>query len=501
MFFYTHVLNSQLAKSYSESGATTYEDAEATESATESGSFFTRSGLISTYTEGEGFFNGVGGGVDKDFAYTSYSYGTRPTSITSASATTGIPDGSGGTSSGTISIFPSGSSTGVDSLTHTTPPTTTAAFSQTFWTLGTGTNTTLLSGTVSGTSTTTGASTLTLSSATCLVPLFVIAMPTVQRWYEARDNPNPTGLRKAGIAFAATHSAGTATVVGLSPGTNSYMADLGFMTDASGTVTGFNTDGIAEGGSTDETYFTGKRASVTAWTASNLLSAHRGVISESACISGTEMGEAFTFSPPVDATWTQGISIANQVFAPRIFTDRKVVDSTTFAWKYQSSSWRLHASSTNTSTTSTYTVAVGLSGNATTDTGNAIQAIGVTTAVLGPLLPFTLSALNVVSVTTRFTDTAGASAYFSSQNSATASSSSSMVTASSSATVSMGSSPAFLPGSYENSLLTWAVANVAVSISTSTWSSLFDGEGSIPSIYRASKWNEASRGDPVSVNQ
>lgn len=504
MFFYTHVVSDGVnqLKTYSASGATTNTDASPTQTSFSSTQYSsTGSGQI--YRSNNGVDNL--GGFDSGYEKTSYSYGTQPRSVTALTASSSqstsynqqfpVTTVDSSTSS-TFTIAPVGSSTGVDSITYTEPATGTTQFSQVFATIGTS----MLSGTATATTTLAGSTrTLTLSNATTLVPLFALSMPTIQRWYEARANP--PGLRGAGIALAATHAASTSAVQGLAAGSNSYASDLSFGTSSSSTSFGTTVQDLAENTNEGETYFTGRRASSTGWTATGVLSAARKALSGPAFISQTGMGSAITFSPSITATWTGGVSVAQGIQSANIFTNARVHASTTFRWKYESSSWRLHATSSNTSSTSSYTVAVGISGSASTDTSPAFHAIGVTTAILGPAHPFTALSLNELSVSTHLSDTSGVSAYYSSRNASSAGSSSTFVTASSSATTQLGSGSGFAPATFADSLLTWAVAQVAASVQTATWSSYIEGEGSIPSIFRASKWNEASRGDPVSVDQ
>lgn len=509
MFFYTHVVSdgANQLKTYSASGATTNTDFSPTQTS------FSRTQYSST---GSGQVyrstNAVGnlGEFDSGYEKTSYLYGTQPRSVAALTASSSqstyynqqfpVTTIDSSTSS-TFTIAPVGSSTGVDSITYTEAATGTTQFSQVFATVGTST----LSGTATATTTLGGSTrTLTLSNVTTLVPLFALNMPTVQRWYEARANP--PGLRGAGIAFAATHTASTSAVQGLAAGSNTFATDLSFGSSTSSSSNGATapfdgTAGQSERSQTGETYFTGRRVSSTGWTATGVLSAARRSLAGPAFVSQTGIGSAITFSPSMTATWTGGVSVAQGIQSANIFTNARVHASTTFRWKHESSSWRLHATSSNTSTTSFYTVAVGISGSANTNTSPAFEIIGVTTAILGPAHPFSALSLNELSVSTLLADTSGVSAYYSSRNASSAGSSSTFVTASSSATTQLGSGSGFSPATFADSLLTWAVAQVAASVQTTTWSSSFDGEGSIPSIYRASKWNEASRGDPVSVDQ
>jgi len=504
MFFYTHVVSdgANQLKTYSASGATTNTDFSPTQTSFSRTQYSsTGSGQVYRSTNAVDNF----GGFDSGYEKTSYLYGTQPRSVAALTASSSqstyynqqfpVTTIDSSTSS-TFTIAPVGSSTGVDSITYTEPATGTTQFSQEFATIGTST----LSGTASATTTLSGSTrTLTLSNITTLVPLFALNMPTIQRWYEARENP--PGLRRAGIAFAATHTASTSDVQGLATGSNSYASDLSFGTSSSSTSDGTTVQDLAENTNEGETYFTGRRASLTGWTATGVLSAARRSLAGPAFVSQTNIGSAITFSPSLAATWTAGVSVAAGIQSAEIFTNAKVYASTTFRWKHESSSWRLHASSSNTSTTSFYTVAVGISGSANTNTSPAFEIIGVTTAILGPAHPFSALSLNELSVSTLLADTSGVSAFYSSRNALSAGSSSTFVTASSSATTQLGSGSGFAPATFADSLLTWAVAQVAASVQTTTWSKDFDGEGYIPSIYRASKWNEAGRADPVSVIQ
>jgi len=508
MFFYTHVVSQNLAAERTQSSS----------SATEDSVFFppTRRGVSGTsYSStgsGQVYQSNTGtgdlGGFNSGYVQTSYSFGTAPRSVTaitaSSSSSTSFLDSPSSTvnssTSSTFTIGPAGSSTGVDSITYTVQATQTYSFTTQYFT-----NTaTTLSASASATRTTTGNRTLTLASVTTLVPLFALSMPTVRRWYEARANP--PALRGAGIAFAATHTAGTAAVAGLAAGSNSYASDLSFESTTSsssaGSTRAYNgTNGESRNSQTGETYFRGSSVSTTAWTPTAVFSAARKALVDPAFVSQTQLGSTITFSSSITATWTEGVSVAQNILSAYIFTDAEIHDSTTFVWKYQSSSWRLHATSSNTATTSTYTVSVEVSGSATTTSSSALHTIGVTTAILGPNYPFSISALDELSVSTLLTHTSNVLAYYSSRNSSAGSSASTLVTASSSTTTRLGSASGFVPATFADSLLSWAVKQVAVSVQTATWSKNFADKGNIPSIYRASKWNEAGRADPVSVNQ
>ena len=422
----------------------------------------------------------------------------RETFLSSTVEITNFLDSLGFLITDTFGLPPDGSSTGVDSITYTISPTSTYQFSQSFSVIGSGTDTTFISGTASATKTTTGSSTVTLESVTTLVPVFHISMPTVRRWYVAREIPSTTP-RAVAIAFAATHTSGTAVISRLSNGSNSFANDLSYGTSSSSSS---NTLGDAETGST---FITGKQMSQTNYRATGIVSALRKVLVGNGVISSNSIAGEITYNPTISEDWTSGASVSPHLFSFNIFTQAKSTSDTsgggTYAWSYQSSSWKLYATTSNSSTSSSYSIAYGTSGSASTTTQNATKSIGVTTAILGPEIPLTISSFNQLSVSTRFTGSSGeASADFSSFNKSFESSASSVSTSysgSSSTTIDFGSGTSLAPVTYENSLLSWYVANVVASISTQTVSGY--PNGSIPSLFKASKWNEASRGDSVSV--
>jgi hypothetical protein len=509
MFFYTHVLSQDFAleKTSSYSNATENTDFSPTISSG-SGTFYSSTGSGQIYRSNTVADNL--GGFDSGYVKTSYVFGTAARSVTGRTASSSestyynqqSPVTTINTStSSTFTIGPIGSSTGVDSITYTALDTGTTSFVQEFATIGSST----LSGTASATTTLTSSTrTLTLSNATTLVPLFALSMPTVQRWYEARQNP--PALRAAGIAFAPTHTASSSAVQPLAVGSNRFASDLAFASSSSSSADGATalfdgTAGQTEHSQTGETYFTGSRASSTGWTATEILGATRRRLSGDHFVSGQSVSASLTFANSISGAWTSGASVALGLRSASIFTDLKRAGSTAYRWSYQSSSWRLHATSFNSSTSSSYTIAAGLSGAESTATQLAVDINGVTSAILGPESPFTLLSLNELSVSTHYSGTAGASVFYSSVNSSSAASASTMTAASSSTTTRLGSASGFAPATYDGSLLSWAVAQVAASIQTATWSSSFEGEGAIPSIFSASKWNEAGRADPVSVDQ
>ena len=509
MYSYTHIIASSLIRTESAAGGTTYSDFSVTENVELAYGSTTQTGLISASYSAGASFNGEAAPLVSGFSYTSYSYGTRPRSVVSITGTT-VNE----TTNGTVSIFPTGSSTGIDSFTYTDFSTVTSEFTQIFRTFstssGSGTSTSsgisVLSGTASATSKATNSTmTFTLSEVTTLVPVFAESLATVQRWYVDRQLPFGTDqLRSVAIAFAPTHVSGQTAIVSLNTGANIYASDLSFSTANSSSSFGTTIEGLSENNRTGETYVTGIDAQKAYWSANDVLIASRRIISQNAFIASNSLFSSFGLNSTISADWTNAVSVAFGIKSVSIFTNPETFDSTTFQWKYSSSSWILHATSTNTSTSSTYTISFSFDGVISTSSQNAMQLIGCTTALLGPLYPFTVESLNEISVSTIRDDTDGKSAYYSSVVSSLASSESTIINSSSSITTSFSSSGSvsgFFPMKFENSLLSWAVANIVASISTSTWSTGYEGRGIIPSIYRAAKWNEASRADPVSVNQ
>lgn len=521
MFFYTHVVDQNYGyRITSTSTASTYEDEPgAINSETASGLTLiqTDAGQIISSTEGQNgatqpsfSYNGTSfvfaGNVATDVPQvvgdyrTTYSYGTAPRSRTAQTATetteATILNTAGSqvpfTDSATFTFGPVGYSTGVDSVTFFTSPTATAALTQTYWTIGTGTATTVLSATAPATITVTGIGAATLSAVTTLVPIFAISMQTVQRWYKARQHPPP--LRRAGIAFAATHGASSAAVASLSAGLNRFLDDLSIATSSSSTETAGANQTIQ---STD-TYWTGARVSHSTSKALAVITAQRSLVS--GLYSAGSFFSAISYTPTVVGSWSSGVSVASQLRALSVFTQPLFSDSTTYRWSFVSFSWKLYGTTRNSSTSSTFEVGINSIGAASAALVSANAIIGATTAVLGPVQPFTASGLNIVSVTTQ--NTGGGSVFYSGRNSSSGSSFSASANASASLAATLGSAIGSEPVTFADSLLSYAVAHVAASVSTSTFSSFAPvNPADIPSLYSAEKWNEAGQGDAVSVNQ
>jgi hypothetical protein len=485
MFFYTHVIT-DLKQETTSSGFLS--------AGLSSGKTFISAGLYSASDIASDTFNTVSAREVYSYLYGTYPRSVGEIVVSSTLEITNVLDSLGFLIEDTFGLPPDGSSTGEDSITYTISPTSTYQFSQSFSVIGSGTDTTFISGTASATKTTTGSSTVTLENVTTLVPVFHISMPTVRRWYVAREIPSTTP-RAVAIAFAATHTSGTAVISRLSDGSNSFASDLSYGTSSSSSS---DTVNDAETGST---FITGKQMSQTNYRATGIVSALRKVLVGNGVISSNSIAGEITFDPTISEDWTSGASVSPNLISFSIFTQEKsssdTSGGTTYAWSYQSSSWRLYATTSNSSTSSSYSIAYGTSGSASTTTQNATKSIGVTTAILGPKIPLTISSFNQLSVSTRFTGSSGASAVFSSFNESSASSVSTSYSGSSSTTIDFGSGTSPAPVTYENSLLSWYVANVVASISTQTVSGY--PNGSIPSLFKASKWNEASRGDSVSV--
>lgn len=458
------------------------------------------------------------------------------------------------TSSATITI-PIAYSSGVDDITFEVTTSSNGTFSQTYLfnlnSDGTGLGT-ILTGTAPATTMLTGAdiTSLGLSSVTTLVPFPVLGMASVQRWYVQRENPwgiknviyftDGANVRRVAIAFAATGTSNS-PVSRLGYGEQAYQNDLDVGTSSSSTsggFTGLNFDGgtnnpytVADGSGFSARYFTAKSAVTNAWGAENVLQGQRvGLYAfndeeQAILFLDTEnsiVGTNVSFSPEVPYPISELVAVAGPVnygnlYSFSIFTDRYVTENTTFVWSFDES-WKLYATSKSNlsdTTSSTYEITTSVVGTASTSPEAASYFVGefysngCTTAILGPIYPFSISGLNILSIYSNFTfypwETNKTSAFYYGQGTTgtSVSSSSSSISESSSSTMSIGSGSGLI-FPYENSALSWAVANVYVSLSTTTAQDLiYPFFGSeiripfgvlvIPEIYKASKFNDRNR--------
>lgn len=457
---------------------------------------------------------------------TSYSYGTHPNSVSSIpvsstrsyviltfdSLTSGFEETS---SSTTQTLGPNGFSTGVDSFLWTYRPTKTYAFTQS-WQGSRGASTSMLTAVGTGTTENTTATATDSSTGITLVPIFVIDLPTVQRWYGQRQNPPP--LRRVMQAFAPLDDSSQAYLKTISSGTNRYLSDQKIgSTTSSLLLTDSISSPIPSPGTTTfstsaySTQFSGISASSSVSGVAQI-SAHRKVFISNNVLAGTTFGGGFSFASYVTEL-SPLAPIAWNLSSLSVFTSNRIISSTTFCWKHQSSSWVLHASSSFGGTTSSYTIGWSVTGSASTTTSNATDGGGIFSKLLGPLYPLTLSGLNVITMST-LTDVSGSHAFYTDRVRSTSSSVASLsVSASSFQEVTVGTGTGTFC-TYPASILTAYSAQPAFTIQTVTWVGgpvqfldatgiigANSNPGSIPSLSSNRKWNEAGRFDEPAVSQ
>lgn len=490
MYSYTHVLTAlerSVEDSYSESqfGILAYG----------SGSSHTKADISTTNRFSDIGLSFSGGGSGR----TEYISGTYPRSVSAitASWTTFSSETTASStqyqvayttsSSDTFVVFPIGSSTGVDSWTYTNPSTETYQFT-TSWVGLRGGSSTALTASASGTRTNSITVTNTISGTT-LVPVFAIDRATAPRWFVARQSPPP--LRKVALAYAVTGDSSSAVVTQLLPGSHSWLTDFALQSTSS--TDGF-IDSIYSSG-VSETYWAGKSIHSSGSFVPALDAARKNAVSV-AMLSGS-FGLEITASPAVPGSfWTA--SVASGLASASIWTSALVVSSKTYRWSHQSSSWVLHGSSKTGSSLSTFTIAVGLSGLPSTSTIYATEGIGLTTALLGPLVPLTQESFNILSISSKTTGSGHQASYHSFLQ--TSSGSSLQTFSGSSSEVSTIGTGSNFPATYDRSLLRWGARVPVFTMSTQTFNTSGNTANLVlPSLYSAAKWNEAGRGDAVSV--
>jgi hypothetical protein len=441
----------------------------------------------------------------------SYPTGTRPRSVTqetySATFSTNLTIPSVETVvtsySTTGEFYSIGHSTGVDSYTYTFPSTSSAGFTRTWLAKNAKGSSTTLSATGTQVTTTTGAQSATIPSATTLVPLFH-NLPGVARWYVTRQLPPP--LRLAAIAFGASHTSGTSSIISLSGGSHNNGRESMFGTSSSfDGVANAPACGDCAGNSSGTTavFYTSARLSATSFGFSVAASRKQPV--NHCFYSAGSFFSSIAYSPAVTGVgWTTGVPLAQNVMGVSIFTSPKQAGSLSYVWINENGSWRLRVG--NGSTTQSVGV-VGQGGIETTEQA-AEHIIGATTAVLGPLIPFSAADFNVLSVTS-YVDTEHTTAgavFITQRNSQAVLSASTSIADSSSATARLGDASLGV-ASYANSLLTGLVGHVVFSVSKETQNTTGDaymfhageaGAGDSVGLFRASKWVEAGMLDAVS---
>ena len=414
-----------------------------------------------------------------------------------------------------------GSSTATGSATFTYHGTKTSVFSTTWFTNAS----TTVSGSASMTTTDSSITlTGTLSGVTTLTWCFG-EMVTEQRWYNARQLPPPL-RRCAGLLQVTSMGTGLKSFQTVSHGeintastaliTSSYSNEI-----SSQTI--FEGDSDGGGETARDTYLTsvqGFRGTQFSTTNLSLVVLAKRSILTGACFALNEFstaGSAYSLSPSVSESSDLFVPFGHSASFPFVFTDRitgKTVNgsSATLQWKYSSSSWKLYATLGNSDTSTTTEISVQTSGSMPTTTQTATNALGCSTAILGPLYGLSEISLHEISltITNNRNSSESLSGHFGfSGNSFTQSSTSPVSSSSFSSADSFSSSYSYGLGVANSTNRSFFANQYANSISTSTflWPASTANTMSEATFtpantgYFQAKWNEAGRGDPVSVGQ
>jgi len=397
------------------------------------------------------------------------------------------------------------SSTGIGSRTFTAPNTTTYQLATLYFS-DTGTT---ISGSAQATGTTTGARTITQSNVTTLVPAALHESFNETRWYIMREHPfgnSPDGLRRVGLAYGLGEvgsSQGSRIASSLSAsGPQSYNSTRFVLTSTSSVDTASNI-------SFSETKIR-KTIYATSLLGSGDASAYRRKFDGQAAFntqgtsgSAMEKGIGQLLSPSISPDFQAFVQVADGVWFRRIFTNLESASdsgqysigasSASLRWSYLSSSWKMFATISNSSTSSTTEISMLTASAAATTSELAVKSVGISSCALGPLLPFSGSSLQNITISISATfNSSMPFAVFSGYGSTSSASSLS-------ASYASGSSYSFSGGT-GNSNLPFFVGCQGLSISTTSQSG-YEVDESDATIFQNSKWNEAWRGDSVSVSQ
>lgn len=388
-----------------------------------------------------------------------------------------------------FTVYANGSSTGIDTITANLPSTTQTTFSTVYYT----DSLTTLSATATGKTSHSNASTYSYT-ATTLVPLFYIPdAATVARYYVARGELPPLREVASGFAFTAF---GQDYAHSLSSGSYAFQSDQ---------LTGTSVDNFALPGNPTptETWTFVTYASVSYSERAAEFTAKRKRPTGAVYQHNGSSGSYISFDGVVGNSSVFLTSIASMLLVPKVFSTALVSadtsKTTTFAWRYTSGGWSLAYTTKNSSTSSTGYAGITISGTPLFTEENAVTVNGISSNILGPLLPFSSAGLNVLS-STRGGTNGGNSAAYSFACSSSGSSSSAVWSGSLSNTVSFAFTytPDRLTG-YAN------LPAAYISTGTSYWNPLLDDSGQspfgVPAISKNSKWNEAGRQDPVEVQE
>ena len=486
MYKYTHLITAdQVIQEYTANGTSTRDG----------GRTYNSSAFASTYS-GEGPNAGLPGDLVEFGESSSFTCaaGTRGNSISTiqgsviySSSEIRVTDTLGNTQlnedawASTTTVYAIGSSTGVDTITATFPPTTLTTYSTTFHQ----DSDTTISGTASGKTTDAGESSYTYTAVT-LVPVFAIPNAArVERYYVDRDGLPPLRAVASGFAF---DTVGYAQAKSFSTGPHIFMSDKysGTTDDTTAAIDSF-------------TYLTLAKLSISEYSAN--FTARRKRPEANIYKHAGSTGASISFDSVVQNSAQFLTSVGSMLVTPRIFKTALITSdsssTTTFVWRYTAGGWSLAYTTKNSATSSTGYAGFTISGAPSFTDENAVTVIGASSNILGPLIPLSYDGLNIIS-STRGSSTGGNSAFYSFACSSSGSSSASVWSTSSSDTVSFGST-------YAPSRLTGYVNLPACDISTEStyFNTFYENEGSfsptIPNISKNSKWNEAGRQDPVAV--
>jgi len=224
----------------------------------------------------------------------------------------------------------------------------------------------------------------------------------------------------------------------------------------------------------------------------------------------SQNGTSLVFSPNPEGTTGRLVPFALNASYPFIYTstrDGQTVNgsSASLVWIYTNSSWSLHATLKNTSTSTTIWISTSLSGAPSSTSLSASVGVGISTAILGPLYPFSVSGGNAVHFSLNNDRTDSVSAFYGYSNTAMTSGTSTLFSSS----ASTFASSSFLSGLMDSSFKRFYAGLRGASFSTqsSNLPTLDVNQAFNPSlletpvVLNGNKWNEAGREDAVSVIQ
>ena len=464
----------------------------------------------------------IGGGRAIGTNRTSYPYGTSvsntvPGTTTRARSSTTI-NALAVPSTVLVSDNTSGTFTkeadGISSCTRSTTYTHSSTSSTLFSTVYFSNSLTTLSASTSAVGTISAPSTASLTMVTTTAHVFGQFF-SERRWFAGKENPPP--LRRAALPLAIPVSSITHYLT-QATGDVTLNSSLMITSAFSSTTSSENifAGDSAGGGETIRTTFTSsaKGYCLTYFTQSEInliISARRSVFSEIIFNYDTgfsQAGSALAFSPDPEGIGGRLAPFALNASYPSIYTTIRrgqTVNgsSASLAWIYSQSSWSLRASLKNTSTSTTLWISVNLTGQPSSGSSSAISPVGISTALLGPLYPFSISGGNAVHFSLANDRKDSVSAFYGYSNTGMTTGTSTQFSSS----APLSASTSFLSGQTDSTFKRFYAGLRAASFSTQSTNlpplnvnenfnpSLLE----TPAILNGEKWNEAGRQDAVSV--